>query len=230
MYINPVKIGELQSGSLEETIEAIKRLLPENEVLISTHEDTVYSLNESSLDVIERGWQRDGDNIEIKQGSICSSIDVLVDDVGRAFIVENWLSKSVDLISEGKSDEASELMALYVNTDVSEAYESILEDIQKTNWKVVETKLDDSVDIKLYESNQSGNEVYEYATIKGDVSDIILDLDKMKGHKVDKLERIASKAKQLLEYKEVNKKYKQTIHDEIVDAFNQIVTNTRAIL
>lgn len=230
-YIDPVELGKLQSGSVEETIEAIKKSIPERETLVATHDEVLFSLDKETGKIIERNWRRDGDALSISsEKTVRDDLDVVVNELEYATLVEDRLHQSLKFVQTGKNEQASKIVSSFTSMDLSGVYDSVLQELRQTDWTDVELELDPSVDIKLFEPNQSGRQIYEAANMSSNLADIEYMLDGMDEPKPNRLRQISSQAKELVSYRETNQKNKQVLHDEIVDAFNQIAKNIRATL
>jgi hypothetical protein len=230
-YVDPVALGKLQSGSLEETVEALKKVIPRHESLIATHQRNLFALDTNTGQVIERSWQRDGDDLSVSQERVIrDDLDVVVGKLEYATLVEDRLHQSLEFVQTGKNEQASQIVSSFTDMDLSGVYESVLRELRNTDWTDVELELDPSVDIHLFESNQSGSDVYEAANMSSTLSDIEAMLEDWNTPKTNRLCEIAGKSKRLVSYKETNQQNKQILHDEIVDAFNTIAKNIRAML
>jgi hypothetical protein len=226
VFVDPVKIGELQRGSLEERIDCIKRSIPDEERLVATHENIVYVIDESG-DVYKRPYEVRGDEVRIG-GLEESDKRIKVSRKEAGLSIQERLHRTMSLVQSGETTKGAKIMSSFYQLRKEGANEwaadQIIEDLREDWGSGIEVDPEVELESSSVKSDMSGGQLNE-ADYRRDIRLIKKDVRKIEDDSLERFEKICDEALTCLA--ETPEQRLKELHDEIADKWHQILNEAK---
>lgn len=233
-FVDPVKIGRLQKGSLEERIGMVKAAIPDGEMVVSTGMDEVVTIDESG-GVYRREYEITEDEVRVGQSHLQEST-ITVDKREAGIVLKERLNRSDDLLHYGQTGKVANMTVSY--SELSEsgadrwAVDEMLDELRE-NWETPELSVSPDTELvsRGVDADLSGKNEFNRFEANRNLSKIRQDIDSLPESKpLSRLESICEDAKRCFRASSKTQKANAVLHDEIVDKFQSILSESKVSL